>query len=154
MVIEFSNYKFTINFIEKETSRVLLSIDTNEKYIYDMVMNLYQYNLYSSYEMSNERVWFNIDPYHNRFIFELSSIYSESPTELEYSNFIVYQYNTESDTVLTRLILIIDEFQIEDFLLTAWKTIQDLDYLSSIGKSELKEYIEFLNYDPKLNLED
>ena len=141
---QFSQYTFIIKFIEKDTNNIILSINANEKYMYDFIVNMYQYNMYSSDVMSSERVWFSPDVNGNRYIAEITACYEDYPTELEFSIFTIFEYSHITDTVIPRITIKMDEYQIEEMLMQAFKTLEGLDYLSKIQRSEVDDYLDFL----------
>ena len=141
---EFSKYKFTIRFKDKTMGTILLQIYANEKQMYELVIALYQYNMYSYEQMSSERVWFGLDTNGVRFILEFSTIFVDYPTELEKSKFIMYQYNHYSNSIIPRLSFIMDEFQIEEFAYQAWLMLEGLTYIKDIGHSEIDDYLDFI----------
>lgn len=141
---QFSQYKFFIIVTDKSTGVQILKITANEKRMYDLVIDLYQYNMYSSYMIASERVWFSPDENGIEFIIEISAIPVDYPTELEYSKLIFYQYDRINNSVIPRISINLDEFQIEDFVYQAWLTLEGLTHLKDIGRSEIDDYLDFL----------
>ena len=141
-------YHFKILFKELSTDLVLVQIDTNEKRMYDLVINLYQYNMYSAYQIYNERIWFDSNENGDILILEVQdlndSILEYEEIEINNTKLTLYQYNQYTGVQLPRLTITMNQYQLEDFVFQAWLTLEGLDSIKNICRSELDDYLDLL----------
>lgn len=143
----YSKYKFTIQFKDTTTDLILAQIETNEKRMYDLVINLYQYNMYSFYQMYNERIWFDPNTNGEIFILEIQDL---NDTVLEFDEIEIYmskltlcQYNQYNGFTLPRISILFNQYQLEDFIYQAFLTLEGINNIKEISRSEWDEYLDF-----------
>ena len=144
---KYSQYHFKILFKELNTDLVLVQIDTNEKRMYDLVINMYQYNMYSVYQIYNESVWFDANLNGDIFILEVEDL---NDSILEFEEIEVYktkltlqQYNQYTGIQLPRLTITMNQYQFEEFIAQAWLVLEGIESIRDICRSELDEYLDF-----------
>ena len=144
---EYSRYKFSIIFRDKNTGVIIVQIETNEKYIFKFVLSMYQYNMYTYDTMENERAWFDPDVLGNRYIIEVSVVGQDYPTEINISRLSVYSYNQNTGEVIQRLSFKLDEYELDDLLFQFWVSLYGLTYLNELAKTELDCYLNDMGLD-------
>jgi hypothetical protein len=143
---KFSQFEFLIIFCDRSTGVILFKINTNEKRIYNLVIELYQYNTYGIDSMISDRIWFDPDINGEQYIISVDHIPYEYPVESEVSKVTIVQYNSYTNFTIPRLVIDMDEYQIEEFVYNAWCMLEGLFYLYELGRADIDEYFTVYRY--------
>lgn len=138
---EYSRYNFKITFKDRYSDIILVEINTNEKRLYEFILESYQY-LMNGNSVIGDKVYFDANENGDRYIIEYCALYSDSPTDEDWSQFIIWQVNEYYGTCYQRLSFAINEFQIDDLVFAAWESLEGLDYLSMVG-NDMEGYLSF-----------